>query len=244
MNGFTNTTERLQALWPSYVLNKTWNTPLGFNEELAELGIQVNLDTRVVDENDRRNVGDKTNHLGHVRHNFLHDHADRPVIKYFSWMVACAVHEYLEEVYNYKHDGDIKMMGECFYQRRSHRENIGINNHTHMKCDFVVMYYPKIILDDDLDSNPLTSSLHKGAVRLYDPANVGKRFWPCENEKNYYGGWYAIEPQEGTMLVIEGWQPHDSTYFFGDERLCLPVLCDLETPNVHNKGSYNDLVRS
>jgi hypothetical protein len=244
MNGFSNTTEQLQALWPSYVMVKQWETPKGFNEELAQLGIDVNLKTRVTDEDDPRNVGDKTNHLGHVRHNFLYDHKDHPAIKYFTWMVDCGVREFLSTVYNYNHEGDITVMGECFYQRRSHRENIGINNHTHMKCDFVVMYYPKIHLDDDLDTNPLTSSLHRGAARFYDPANVGKRFWPVNNPFNYYGGWFEVVPKEGTMMIIEGWQPHDSTYFFGDDRLCLPVLCDVITENLHNKRSTNDIIRS
>lgn len=245
MKEFIGTTERLQPLWPSFALIKHWDTPDGFNEKLSDLGIKVNLDTRVKDANNPKNVGDTSNHMGHVRHNFITDHAHIPEIKQFASMVDYGVREYLQHVYNYEHEGDITMMGECFYQRRSHRENIGINNHTHMKCDFVVMYYSKINLDEGLDDHPHTSSLHKGAVRLYDPANIGKRFWPCRNQDHaYYGGWYEIVPKEGTMIIIEGWQPHDSTYFFGDDRLCLPVLCDVITPNIHNKGSFHDIIRS
>jgi len=233
---YSSTTE-MQALWPAHVMHRRWNMGEEFNRKLYELAKQDNLDTRVVDKNDPRNVGDDTNHLGHVRHNFIEKNKDLPVIKTFTKMVDTACRDYLETVYHYSHEGPVTMMSDTFWQRRSHHENVGINMHTHPKCDLVVTYYPWVHLDENA-----TSSLHQGALRVYDPANVGKRFWPCRNPQNYYGGWFSVVPQIGSMVIIEGWVPHDSTYFSGDDRMCIPILCDVITPNIHTKVDSREII--
>ena len=124
------------------------------------------------------------------------------------------------------------MMSDTFWQRRALQENVGINAHTHIQTDIVCTYYPRVVLDADCPK----TSLHRGAVRFYDPANVGKRLWPCNNPDAYVGGWYAVEPRTGSMLVFEGHVPHDSTYFEGEERMCIPVLCSLDTSQFPLQG--------
>ena len=47
----------------------------------------------------------------------------------------------------------------------------------------------------------------------------------------------TVEPRTGSMLVFEGHVPHDSTYFEGEERMCIPVLCSLSLPNSHCKAA-------
>ena len=153
-------------------------------------------------------------------------------------MVAAAVREYLQLAYGYAHEGEIRMMSDTFWQRRSLGENVGINTHTHIQSDIVCTYYPRVVLDADCPA----TSLHRGSVRFYDPANVGKRLWPCQNPEAYIGGWYAVEPRTGSMLVFEGHVPHDSTYFEGEERMCIPVLCSLDLPNSHCKAGLSQIL--
>ena len=44
------------------------------------------------------------------------------------------------------------------------------------------------------------------------------------------------------MLVFEGHVPHDSTYFEGEERMCIPVLCSLDLPNSHCKADLKEIL--
>ena len=231
------TTTDLQMIYPAFVMHKYWDMPEGFNDRLHHLASEDALAHRIQTDGDARNVGDQTNHLGHLRHNFLMDRRD-PAIAVLAQMVAAAVREYLRLAYGYDHVGEIRMMSDTFWQRRAARENVGINTHTHVQTDIVCTYYPRVVLDDDCPA----TSLHRGAVRFYDPANVGKRLWPCKNEDAYVGGWYAVEPRTGSMLVFEGHVPHDSTYFEGEERMCIPVLCALDLPNSHCKTGLREIL--
>ena len=180
------TTSEFQLIYPSFVLHKHWQMPEGFNDRLHALAADDALENRIQDAGDGRNVGDDTNHLGHLRHNFLMDRND-PAIAVLAQMVAAGVREYLQLAYGYDHTGEIRMMSDTFWQRRSARENVGINAHTHLQTDIVCTYYPRVVLNADCPD----TSLHRGAVRFYDPANVGKRLWPCRNPDAYVGGWYG-----------------------------------------------------
>ena len=231
------TTTELQMIYPAFVLHKHWDMPEGFNDRLHELAAADAEANRIQVAGDGRNVGDLTNHLGHLRHNFLMDGQDS-ALAVLAQMVAAAVREYLHLAYGYAHDGEIRMMSDTFWQRRSLGENVGINTHTHIQSDIVCTYYPRVVLDADCPA----TSLHRGAVRFYDPANVGKRLWPCQNPEAYIGGWYAVEPRTGSMLVFEGHVPHDSTYFEGEERMCIPVLCSLDLPNSHCKAGLSQIL--
>lgn len=232
------TTVELQTAYPVYVMHKKWDMPAGFNDRLHELARLDAERTRIVDPDDPRNSGDTTNHLGHIRHNFLTDFKD-PALNVFTQMVDHAVREFVRLAYGYDHTGEITMMSDTFYQRRDLRENVGINTHTHMKSDIICTYYPRVALDADCP----TTSLHRGALRFYDPSNLGKRLWPCRNPEGHHtNGWYEVVPEEGSMVVFEGYVPHDSTYFEGEERMCIPVLCDLELPNSHCKVRASDIL--
>lgn len=234
---YIETTSNFQTIYPSYVLHKHWPMPEDFNDRLFEMAAEDALKNRITQETDARNVGDTSNHLGHLRHNFLTSTVD-PVMPIFVNMVSASIREYLMLAYDYDHQGDIHMMSDTFWQRRDKKENVGINSHTHIQSDIVCTYYPRVILDEDCPQ----TSLHRGSLRFYDPSNVGKRLWPCNNEEHYIGGWYSVEPSTGSMLVFEGHVPHDSTYFEGEERMCIPVLCSLELPNSHCKVSSTEIL--
>ena len=231
------TTTELQMIYPAFVMHKHWKMPEGFNDRLYGLAAEDAVANRIQDASDGRNVGDQTNHLGHLRHNFLMDRQD-PAIAALAQMVAAGVREYLQLAYCYDHSGEIDMMSDTFWQRRDQRENVGINTHTHIQTDIVCTYYPRVTLDDTCPE----TSLHRRAVRFYDPANVGKRLWPCRNPEAYVGGWYAVEPRTGSMLIFEGHVPHDSTHFEGEERMCIPVLCSINLPNSHRKAVVSKIL--
>ncbi|KJZ17428.1 hypothetical protein TW86_04025 [Halomonas sp. S2151] len=227
---------QIQTIFPSFVMHKRWEMPPGFNERLHELACEDAIRNRITKADNPTNIGDTSNHLGHLRHNFLVE-CQEPEVKTLTQMADLAVREYLASVYGYQHEGEVRMMSDTFWQRRSHGENVGINSHTHIKADLVVTYYPRV----DVEPGE-TSSLRKGACRFYDPANVGKRFWPCNNDAFFVGGWYQLEPQEGSMTVFEGYVPHDSTFFSGEERMCIPILVDVDTPKKHCKAAVSDIL--
>lgn len=232
-------TTQIQPIFPTFVMHKRWDVSKTFNDRLYELAAADALRNRISDPADPRNIGDQSSHLGHLRHNFLLDTKD-PAIVQFVRMTDIAAREYLLAVYGYEHVGEIAMMSDTFWQRRAERENVGINAHTHIKADLVVTYYPRVRLDADAPD----TSLHRGSVRFYDPANVGKRFWPVNNPSFHIGGWYSVTPQEGSMTVFEGYLPHDSTFFAGEERMCIPVLCDVITPRSHCKATLSEILRA
>lgn len=226
------------CLYPSFVMHKKWTKPKEFNDRLFQLAMEDARKNRVTSAHDPRNVGDLSNHLGHLRHNFLMECRD-PVVSQLAEMVDLSIREYLATVYNFHHDGDITMMSDTFYQQRAQKENVGINMHTHVQHDIVCTYYPRVVLDPDCPQ----TSLHRGSVRFYDPANVGKRLWKNNNPNFHIGGWLSVEPQTGSMIVFEGYMPHDSTYFEGEERMCIPVLCSLVLPNSHMKTPISEIRR-
>lgn len=232
------TNETLATIYPSFVYHKIWNVDKEFNNKLYLLAKEDYLKNGLSETNTEKNIGSVTNHLGHLRHNFLDDYKYEPVIKEFVKMCDSMCRQYLSKAYGYEHTGKIFMMSDTFLQRRDKKQNIGINNHTHPKCDLVLTYYPKFNLDKNINE-----SLRRGVVRCYDPANIGKRFWKINKNDFFIGGWYEVHVQESSMLLIEGYLPHDSTYFEGDERMCIPVLIDIDTPKKHIKVSSEELLK-
>ena len=233
-----NNNETLATIYPSFVYHKIWNVDKEFNNKLYLLAKEDYLKNGLSETNTEKNIGSVTNHLGHLRHNFLDDYKHEPVIKEFVKMCDSMCRQYLLKVYGYEHTGKIFMMSDTFLQRRDKKQNIGINNHTHPKCDLVLTYYPKFNLDENI-----SESLRRGVVRCYDPANIGKRFWKINKNDFFIGGWYEVHVQESSMLLIEGYLPHDSSYFEGDERMCIPVLIDIDTPKKHIKVSSEELLK-
>ena len=98
------TTTEIQLIYPAFVMHKHWEMPEGFNDRLHALAAEDAEANRIQDAGDGRNVGDQTNHLGHLRHNFLMDRRD-PVIAVLAQMVAAAVREYLQIAYGYDPEG-------------------------------------------------------------------------------------------------------------------------------------------
>ena len=96
------TTTELQMIYPAFVMHKHLDMPKGFNDRLYALAAEDAVANRINDADDGRNVGDQTNHLVHLRHNFLIDRQD-PAIAALAEMVAAAVIEYLQLAYGYEH---------------------------------------------------------------------------------------------------------------------------------------------
>lgn len=220
----------ITVVFPSFVYHKKWNKSEEFNRRLHELVARDNLQFRVTNNEELASIGQKEVAYSHVRHNNLLEIKD-PVITELTQMADFAIRDYLLSIYNYAYNGDIAMMGDSFYCRTDHHENVGVSTHTHIKADLVVTYYPRIDLNPDRP-NP---QLRSGALRFYDPSGVGKRFWPNMNTGFHVEQWLQIQPEVGSMLVFEGHLPHDSMPFDGQERLCISILCDVMTPIQHCK---------
>ncbi len=231
-------TVEIATIFPRFLYHKKWNElPEGFNERLLSLAIDDARAHRVPPEGHERAGGDKNTHISHLRHNFLTDVHD-PVIARFVEMVDQCAREYLSSVYHYDHDGELELMGDTFWQVRERGENVGISCHTHFKSDLVVTYYARTGIEPK-ENNPL----RQGSVRFYDPQNLGARHWPNNNPGVFSRAWYNIVPEVGSMLVFEGHIPHDSTFFGGPERLCIPVMCDVKTARSHIKSPVSDIKR-
>ena len=221
----------LQAIYPNFVLHKHWEMPAAFNAGLAGLAMQEAEAHRITRDDNPRNLGNRSNHFGHVRHNMLEDHKADPHVRKLLRMVRDAICEYLIAAYGFAFDGEINATAETFLQDRARGENLGIFTHCHRKSDFVVTYYPLVEIDPEFANDQLRS----GALRFYDPAGVGQRLWPNRNPQVHCGSWFQITPRQGSMVVFEGHLPHDSSYFEGARRICIPVQCDLVLPNSQAK---------
>lgn len=229
----------VEKIFPAYIMHQHWDMPDSFNDSLFEIASEDARKNKLKAADDAKNIGDLSNHIGHLRHNFLMDYREHSCVKTLTQMADRAIREYLMINYKYDHKGDIRMMSDTFWQRGSeHNEDTGVITHTHIKSDFVVTYYPRIRLSEDCPD----TSLHRGQVRFYDPSGLGKRLWPCNQSEEYIGGWYSLEPKEGSLVVFEGFVPHDSSQFVGGDRMCIPIMCDLDLPNQHCKSSVLEIL--
>lgn len=230
-------TSELHTVFPSFVLQKHWDMPDEFNTKLYELAQADWLKNNVDDVTAPDAVGIHLNYIAHKRHNFLMDTVD-PIIPQFMNMVAFSVREYLWQAFNYKHEGEISMMGDTFYQRKEHDENYGVPMHRHTAHEVVCTYYPHVEGPDPDDY----SMLQTGAVRFFDPTGVS-RLWPTTNRKDMNNGrTHMVQPKKGSMVVFEGHMPHDSTFFNGENRMCIPVMCRLVMENSHNHKTTQEIL--
>lgn len=223
-----------QMIYPSFVLHKRWDMPETFNAALGEIAREGAKTHRVTDPSDPRNLGNRSNHFGHVRHNLLNDHQDHSAVQTLIAMTRAAIREFLYKAYRFDYDGKVSMTAETFYQQRAGGENVGIFTHTHLKSDLVCTYYPVVDLDEGFADAPL----HSGALRFYDPAGKGGRLWKNFCPNHFIGSWYQVIPGTGSMIVFEGHVPHDSSFFEGRERICIPIQCDLALPNRQQKSEF------
>jgi hypothetical protein len=230
-------TTDLQMIFPRFVLHNRYNEGKEFNEELHRLARQDNLDHRVLGSDERSANREKANHLAHDRYNFLRD-TKSPVIRRLIEMVDETARDYLRAVYHYDHKGDIEIMADTFLQRRSHGENVGINTHIHASSQLVVTYYPRVDRDE---KEP--NVLRRGAVRFYDPQIINGRHWPNNNPHLFANSWFNLEPQVGSLVAFEGYMPHDSGFFDGEERLCIANMVNIVVPRSHQKVLVKELLK-
>jgi len=225
---FSHTTS-VQALWTPFVMHRVIQSGDSFNQEVREIATEYDTAVREM----REGFPGKSNNLGYGGYDLITYGKNSKVIKDLVSLVTDACKDFVEMVYGYRHDGDMMINAGTFRQHGD--QNLGIPAHTHNKRDLVAVYYPVIDADD---SDPMKD----GSLRLFDPANIGKRFWACSNEHSFYGNWYAIKPEVGSLVVFEGWIPHDSGYFKGNERLSIPFLIDLVTDKKHTMTSVTELM--
>jgi hypothetical protein len=207
-----------------------------FNARLYALAKEDAERNRIKEDGAAGSVGKKAHAFSHMRHNFLVDCID-PLIPVFVEMVRESIVEFLYASFGYLHEGDMHLMSDTFLQRRSAGENIGIYTHTHPSHEIICTYYPRAD-DEDTTDNPF----RKGALRFYNPAMRGNRLWPHPRRDVYNGSVFSVEPKVGSMVVFEGHMPHDSTFFEGEERMCIPVLCRLDLPNKHISASIKEIL--
>lgn len=226
--------DNVHAIFPRFVFHRQYNDMEEFNKRLFELA-SVDAARNVANAEDQRTIGSNTTHLAHLRHNFLLDCKDETVRQLIE-MVDNTVRQYLWTVYSYEHTGELNMLSDTFHQKRAEGQNVGINCHTHFPAHLVVTYYARVDRDPE-ETNPL----RQGAVRFYDPQHVNTRPWPNNNPSVFTNSWFNLVPNEGSMVVFEGHIPHDSTYFDGEHRMCVPVMVDVITPRVQIKTPASKL---
>lgn len=228
--------DRINMIFPRFIFERKFEGMERFNQELFELAKTDAIANRT-DGKDIRSVGNRATHLTHLRHNFMED-CQHPTVAQFIKMVDEAVRDYLRAIYNYDHQGELNMLSDPFYQSRAAGENVGISCHTHFPAHLVVTYYART------DRDPQeTSPLRQGSVRFYDPQHINTRPWPNNNIGNVFtNAWFNLVPEEGSLLVFEGHIPHDSTFFDGEHRMCVPVMVDVITPKTQIKKPVSQLL--
>jgi hypothetical protein len=227
--------DQCQMLFPRFVFHRQYLDVAEFNKELFQLASRDALANRT-DGTHERAIGDKATHLAHLRHNFLAD-CKHPAVAQLIRMADETARAYLKTVYAYEHRGEIELMSDTFHQQRSTGENVGINCHVHFPADLTVNYYARIDRDPS-ETNPL----RLGALRFYDPQHLNTRVWPNKNPAVFTHSWYNLVPNEGSMVVFEGHMPHDSTYFEGEHRLCIPIMAIVRTPRKYCTMAVSELL--
>ena len=227
--------DRLDSIFPRFVFHRSHEVDRQFHDDLYRLAAEDAVKNRT-DGSQATAIGQKATHLSHLRHNFLDD-CKHPAVLRLIHMVDAACRDYVEKVYNYRHEGELEMMSDTFWQQRSRGENVGINCHTHVTSHLVATYYVRVDRDPEE-----TNVLRKGSVRFYDPQHVNTRPWPNNNQGLISTSWFNVIPEEGSLVVFEGHLPHDSTFFDGEARMCIPVMVNLVTPRTHIKKPVSQLI--
>jgi hypothetical protein len=224
-----SSTTSFQALWTPFVMHRVTDCDDSFNSAVHDLASSYEAYVRQARSGF---PSEKHNNLGYGGCDLIEYAENNATMKQLASIVQEACSDFLYMAYGYTHDGDMLMNAGTFWQYGDQR--LGLPAHTHNKHDLVAIYYPVVNGGDD----PMSD----GSLRLYDPSNIGKRFWHSENTHSYYGGWYSIKPQKGSIIVFEGWVPHDSGYFDGRERLSIPFLVDVQTNRKHKMTAMSEII--
>lgn len=227
--------QSLNAVFPRFVLHRVMPPDVQFHEDLYRLAA-ADAQANRTDGSHPSAIGQHATHLSHLRHNFLSD-CKHPAVLRLIELVDSACRDYVDAVYHYRHEGELEMMSDTFWQQQSRGENVGINCHTHPTSHLVATYYVRTDHAPE-EKNPL----RQGSVRFYDPQHINTRPWPNNNPAVVATSWFNVVPQEGSLIVFEGHLPHDSTFFAGQERMCIPVMVNLVTARTHLKRSVSELV--
>lgn len=218
----------LMKIYPSFVSTKQWVGEDQLNQELFEIGKRAYFENRVRDDVDPRNVGVKENHISHRRYNLYTDYK-APCLAKLAMMVDAAARDFLLQAHHYWHEGEIEVSAEVIYQSSNPDQRANIWAHSHIAHDLVVTYYP-VVNPSAPDEDP------GGKLRFYDSLGMGSRPWLKNAQKKirqgeFIGDWYQVDPRAGTMVVFEGHLMHDSSPFYGLDRMCIPTYCKLILPN-------------
>lgn len=227
--------DTLDMVFPRFVMHRRHGVDRAFHDDLYRLACADAAANRT-DGTQPSAIGQRATHLSHLRHNFLAD-CKHPAVQRLIELVDAACRDYVQSVYHYRHEGELEMMADTFWQQRERGENVGINCHTHVTSHLVATYYVRTDRDPG-EINPL----RQGSVRFYDPQHVNTRPWPNNNPAVLTTSWFNVIPEEGSMVVFEGHLPHDSTFFDGQARLCIPVMVNLVTPRTHIKQPVSELL--
>jgi len=213
---------RLHNLYPTFLME-------GILDELSERENRVLADYAW--ENQSRNANKKLGQGDDIgiyynatkRANIFVDHRSDPTVKKFAAIADKAVREYIWAVFRYRSNDRIEMQAEAFCQNRETGTN-GIWTHAHPLRPIVFTYYP--VYSHTPRASTSTSSGVNGEANFYDPTCIGKRVVPNYNNSFHMGSTFQLQIKAGMFLVFEGHVPHDSAAFDGDERVCIPVLCN------------------
>lgn len=224
------------ALYPSFVLVRQWSKPEIFNDRLFELGSEDSERFKVVDHDAPDVIGQPEFYFSHRRHNLLMGAKD-PILVELVEMVDTTLRDYLWHCYAVDYKGTFALMADVFHGDREPGRCEGIVSHTHMQGDFVINYYPRVKIDS------VAPKGRRGALRVFDPANKGKRSWVNRNAAFHAGAWFNIEVATGTMVVFEGHVPHDSTMFDGDTRMCIAIMARTVDERSWRTASVPEILR-
>lgn len=211
--------------FPTMVLVKDTGMPKEFNDRLFELGSADALKWR-----EQQASGA---YFKNRRHNLFADVKD-PTLIALAEMIDAGCREFLG-IFGNDYRGPLKIQSDVLWSRGDAGEREGMYCHTHMKADLVAIYYPR------LDVDPSLPPLHKGALRIYDPSNKGKRSWRNHNQSFHIGGWLHIDIREGLLVVFEGHVPHDSSHFAGKDRLCVPCMINLADKSAYEQMTLDEI---
>lgn len=209
------------------------------NEELSKLSWEVyrnNFPTETL----QARVANTGYYTSEKRHDLFEDYCHLPVVMKLAEAADSMCRAYMREIYHFDCIYPIKMMAEPFCQNEETGKN-GMACHTHVGKPLFITYYPSVKLKRRAHSSIKDNGIN-GEVSFYDPANVGRRIWPCLNTSFASGSTFRVAVREGMFTAFEGHVPHDSAPFEGEERVCIPIICYPKLPS-KNLGSTLEALR-
>lgn len=199
--------QSLHKLWQPHILEQCHGDQTVFNAELADLAKQYA----------RENLTQKQFHFSTEKHDFS-QWLPEPIRKQFRKMLNDAVQAYCREAFHNVPD-KLPAIHTSVVWGEGQFGNAGVPVHIHEGIDLVITYYPEVLTDEQL------KAWNAGGVRFYDHMAARYDFVENRNPEFFSNMWFQAEPHTGTLFVFPGWMMHDSGFFGGAERVCLPSFC-------------------